>query len=59
VSVIPNSYVGEVPPGVSGCNVPDYGGSVTQFGLAFADTARQLGVSTAGIAKSVARAEQP
>ena len=32
---------------------------VTQLGLPLAETARQLGVSTAGIAKAVARAEQP
>jgi hypothetical protein len=32
---------------------------VTQFGRSVAETARQLGVSTAGIAKAVARAEQP
>jgi len=32
---------------------------VTQLGLSLADAARQLGVSTSGIAKAVARAEQP
>ena len=32
---------------------------VTQLGLSLADTARQLGVSTSGIAKAVARAERP
>jgi hypothetical protein len=32
---------------------------VTELGLAFADAARQLGVSTAGIAKALARAERP
>lgn len=32
---------------------------VTQLGLSLAETARQLGVSTSGIAKAVARAEQP
>jgi hypothetical protein len=31
---------------------------VTQVGLSLADAARQLGVSTSGIAKAVARAEQ-
>jgi len=31
---------------------------VTQLGLSLADTARQLGVSTSGIAKAVARAER-
>ena len=35
------------------------GETVTQFGLSLAETARQLGVSTAGIAKAVARADQP
>jgi REP element-mobilizing transposase RayT len=32
---------------------------VTQLGLSLAEVARQLGVSTSGIAKAVARAEQP
>jgi len=32
---------------------------VTQLGLSLADVARQLGVSTSGIAKAVARADQP
>jgi predicted DNA-binding protein (UPF0251 family) len=32
---------------------------VTQLGLSLADAARQLGVSTSGIAKAVARAERP
>ena len=32
---------------------------VTQLGLSLADTARQLGVSTSGIGKVVARAERP
>jgi hypothetical protein len=32
---------------------------VTQLGLSLADTARQLGVPTSGIAKAVARPEQP
>ena len=32
---------------------------VTQLGLSLADTARQLGVSTSGIAKALARAERP
>jgi hypothetical protein len=32
---------------------------VTQRRLAFTETARQLGVSTLGIAKAVASAEQP
>ena len=32
------------------------GGTVTQFGLAFAEIARQLGVSTSGIANALARA---
>jgi hypothetical protein len=32
---------------------------VTQLGLTLADVARQLGVSTSGIAKALARAEQP
>jgi AraC-like DNA-binding protein len=31
---------------------------VTQLGLSLADTARQLGVSTSGIAKALARAER-
>jgi hypothetical protein len=31
---------------------------VTQLGLSLADAARQLGVSTSGVAKAVARAEQ-
>ena len=30
-----------------------------RLGLSLADTARQLGVSTSGIAKAVARAERP
>jgi len=33
--------------------------TVTPLGRAFADAARQRGVSTAGIANAVARAEQP
>jgi putative transposase len=32
---------------------------VTQLGLSLADVARQLGVSTSGIAKTLARADQP
>jgi putative transposase len=32
---------------------------VMQLGLSLADVARQLGVSTSGIAKAVARAEHP
>jgi hypothetical protein len=32
---------------------------VTRLGLSLAETARQLGVSTSGIAKAVARAERP
>ena len=32
---------------------------VTRFGLSLAETARQLGVSTSGIAKAIARAERP
>ena len=32
---------------------------VTHLGLSLADVARQLGVSTSGIAKAIARAEQP
>ena len=32
---------------------------VTQLGPSLADTARQLGVSTSGVAKAVARAERP
>jgi putative transposase len=32
---------------------------VSQLGLSLADTARQLGVSTSGVAKAVARAERP
>jgi len=32
---------------------------VIQVGLSLADAARQLGVSTSGIAKAVTRAEQP
>jgi hypothetical protein len=32
---------------------------VTQLGLSLAEVARQLGVSTSGIAKALARAEQP
>jgi hypothetical protein len=31
---------------------------VTQIGLSLADAARQLGISTSGIAKAVVRAEQ-
>ena len=31
---------------------------VTQLGLSLADAARQLGVSTSGIAKAIARAER-
>jgi len=31
---------------------------LTQIGLSLADTARQLGVSTSGIAKAVTRAER-
>ncbi len=32
---------------------------VTRLGLSLAEAARQLGISTSGIAKAVARAEQP
>lgn len=32
---------------------------VVEFGLALADAAGQLGISTSGIAKALARAEQP
>jgi hypothetical protein len=32
---------------------------LARLGLSLADTARQLGVSTSGIAKAVARAERP
>jgi lambda repressor-like predicted transcriptional regulator len=32
---------------------------LTRLGLSLADAARQLGVSTSGMAKAVARAERP
>jgi putative transposase len=37
----------------------DWESFLARFGLSLAEVARQLGVSTSGIAKAVSRAEQP